>query len=154
VHHLRAFQQCKYTVQITQMCATFYLLLRHLPGMRVDQQSCARIRTLLAPVSSPSRAADCAAFEFLLKHYQQRTFDQAVSQAKSQSFNDIAEYFVTQARWHQLSLPFRALHVLSAGQCRRHTSVIHAHLPPLTVPETHSNINFVLKLVSQASNTC
>ena len=39
-----------------------------------------------------------AAFEFLLKHYQQRTFDQAVSQAKSQTFNDIAEYFVTQAR--------------------------------------------------------
>ena len=48
-------------------------------------------------VADTAPVCQYAAFEFFLKHYQQRTFDQAVSQAKPQAFNDVSEYFVTQA---------------------------------------------------------
>ena len=77
------------------------MTLRPSPGPAQSIDMCEDVDT-----SSSSqlivKVCRCAAFEFLLKHYQQRTFDQAVSQAKSQSFNDIAEYFVTQARWQLL----------------------------------------------------
>ena len=84
-----------------------------------------------------------AAFEFLLKHYQQRTFDQTVSQAKPQAFNDISEYFVTQvccyistccsllvwAGWMRACLPlpeYKGRHVqLEAMRWRGYHRVAH-----------------------------